>query len=388
MNYSFVETGSMSSGDTQPVSFAFRKRDEVFVMVDGVDVPSNLYEWVNDGLIRALNGFPTGTVTRIERRTPVAGYESSQSGSSVYDWQGANANFRQSLFVIQEYADKEARRNEQIEEVTQYVEDMEEAVQAAAQSAANANLAASSAAANAAEAVSDVLHQAQAAAEAAEEAAARADQFDPLNFYTRAQADGTFLTSLSAQSDFYTKSQIISGYYTKTAIDTALGQRDTAIGGKVAKSGDTLTGDLTFNKNYPSVRFLYPGVRDVALQIREEGGFHIWDNSAGNRRFTVYNDGSVWTSQFGDLNSRIEARAAAHADSRAWAVANDRVANLNSRWVSRGEFNLSYNIWREAPAGSAVTGFYIESNNWMKHFCYRYFQLFDPVRGWITAHNA
>ncbi|QKJ91593.1 hypothetical protein [Agrobacterium pusense] len=170
-------------------------------------------------------------------------------------------------------------------------------------------------------------------------------------------------------------------YYRKAAVDTALA-------GKVAKTGDTLTGDITVNKNYPTHRMLYPGVRDVGLQVREDGSTWIWDFSGNRGIFRVGTDGALWNVQIGDLNTRIEDRAYAHADSRAWAVANDRVANLNTRWVSRGEFNLSYNVWREAPAGSAVTGFYIESNNWMKHFCYRYFQLFDPVRGWITAHNA
>ncbi len=382
MNYSFVETGSMSPGDTQPVSFAFRKRDEVFVMVDGVDVPSNFYEWVNDGLIRALNGFPNGTVTRIERRTPVAGYESSQSGSSVYDWQGANANFRQSLFVIQEYADKEARRNEQIEEVTEYVEGMEQAVQAAAQSAADANLAASSAAANAAEAVSDVLHQAQAAAEAAEEAAARADQFDPLHFYTKAQADATFLTSSTAQTDFYTKSQInttLGNYYTKTAVDTALAQRDTAIGNKVAKSGDTMTGPLVLSHNYAQIKYSYPNVGEWLVYLNSNGEL-LFRWGANDVKFSIRPDGHIWCSALGLLHDRIE--------SRALAFANDRVANLNSRWVSRGQISMGVNVWQEAPAGAALTGWYNPSSQNISFFYFRYFQLFDPVRGWVTAHNA
>lgn len=154
-------------------------------------------------------------------------------------------------------------------------------------------------------------------------------------------------------------------------------------------AGGTLTGDITVNKNYPTHRMLYPGVRDVGLQVREDGSTWIWDFSGNRGIFRVGTDGALWNVQIGDLNTRIEDRAYAHADARAWAVANDRVANLNTRWVSRGEFNMRADLWQEAPAGSAVTGFWVESSNaWMKHFCYRYFQLFDPVRGWITAHNA
>lgn len=152
-------------------------------------------------------------------------------------------------------------------------------------------------------------------------------------------------------------------------------------------AGGALTGNLTIQKTFPLIEYRGTGTdKWWGYYDTNDGQFKLSYNEAV--KFQLNTGGAIWTAQLGDLNARIEDRAAAHADSRAWAVANDRVANLNTRWVSRGEFNLSYNIWREAPAGSAVTGFYIESNNWMKHFCYRYFQLFDPVRGWITAHNA
>lgn len=162
-------------------------------------------------------------------------------------------------------------------------------------------------------------------------------------------------------------------YYRKSAVDTALG-------GKVSKTGDTLTGDTLINKNYPTYRMLYPGVRDIGVQVREDGRFAIWDFSAVGHRFSVGIDGSVWTAQLGDLNTRIEQRAS--------DFANDRVANLNSRWVSRGQVNTGSNNWFEAPAGAALTGGYNSAQYHTDYFYYRYFQLFDPVRGWITAHNA
>lgn len=128
MDYSFVEAGGKVPGDTQTVPFDFRSRDEVFVLVDGVDVSSSFYSWINDGLISIGAGFPSGTKTRVERRTSIAGYESSQSGSSVYDWRGANANFDQNLFIIQEYADKEGARNAIVDGLVDNIEQVNELV--------------------------------------------------------------------------------------------------------------------------------------------------------------------------------------------------------------------------------------------------------------------
>jgi len=151
--------------------------------------------------------------------------------------------------------------------------------------------------------------------------------------------------------------------------------------------GGTLTGNLQISNNGPTVH-LRDTDNNQTRNLHHNDGNIGFVASDGNWAFRVSDDGAMWSRSIGDINSRIEDRAYAHANERGQAWANDRVANINSRWVSRGEFSVNYMMWQEAPAGSAVTGFYIESNNWMKHFCYRYFQLFDPVRGWITAHNA
>lgn len=163
-------------------------------------------------------------------------------------------------------------------------------------------------------------------------------------------------------------------FYRKTAVDTALA-------GKVAKTGDTMTGNFTISNGGPWIHLHDTDSGQTRKVHHNDGYIGFVGHSPSDWRLRVNDAGEVWTAQLGDLNSRIE--------NRALAFANDRVANLNSRWVSRGEFNMRADLWQEAPAGSAVTGFWVESSNaWMKHFCYRYFQLFDPVRGWITAHNA
>jgi len=63
------------------------------------------------------------------------------------------------------------------------------------------------------------------------------------SFYTKAQIDATF-------ADHYTKAQIdatFADHYTKAQIDTSLASVGTALGGKVAKAGDTITGNLAIS---------------------------------------------------------------------------------------------------------------------------------------------
>lgn len=171
-------------------------------------------------------------------------------------------------------------------------------------------------------------------------------------------------------------------YYRKAAVDTALA-------GKVAKTGDTMTGNFTISNGGPWIHLHDTDSGQTRKVHHNDGYIGFVGHAPSDWRFRVNDAGEVWTAQLGDLNTRIEDRAYAHADARAWAVANDRVANLNTRWVSRGEQAARRDVWWEVPAGSAMTGLWIQSSNSaIMHYCWRYFQLFDPVRGWITAHNA
>ncbi|WP_455977024.1 hypothetical protein [Methylorubrum populi] len=62
---------------------------------------------------------------------------------------------------------------------------------------------------------------------------------------------------------------------------------------RVAKTGDTMTGDLTITKTYPQVRMLYPGVRDMQVQVREDGNFYLWDTTGGTWQMRVDTGGGV-----------------------------------------------------------------------------------------------
>lgn len=192
--------------------------------------------------------------------------------------------------------------------------------------------------------------------------------------------DGDFFAGVAAGSSamFKTtwaniKSALDVLFYRKAAVDAA-------VGGRVAKTGDTLTGNFTIEKTYPLMQYSNGGNKWWTYYDTGDSAFKFSYNEAV--RFQVNSDGHIWCAAFGSVHDRIEQRALA------WA--NDRVSNLNSRWVSRGEYDTSaQGQWREAPAGAAITGSNGGYNSTsVIRFCYRYFQLFDPVRGWITAHNA
>lgn len=163
-------------------------------------------------------------------------------------------------------------------------------------------------------------------------------------------------------------------YYRKAAVDTALA-------GRVAKTGDAMSGSLTIAADGAWMHLRDTSHNQTRSVHHNDGWIGFVGHAPNNWRLRVNDAGEVWTAQLGDLNSRIE--------NRALAFANDRVANLNTRWVSRGEQAARRDLWWEVPAGTAMTGLWIQSsNNAIMHYCWRYFQLFDPVRGWITAHNA
>ncbi|MCJ2030711.1 hypothetical protein MKK50_15145 [Methylobacterium sp. J-043] len=95
-------------------------------------------------------------------------------------------------------------------------------------------------------------------------------------------------------------------------------------GARVAKTGDTMSGNLQITKAYPGVRMLYPGVRDVEWQVRENGGTYLWDHTAGTWNVYIGPGGDVQTRQLGDLNTRIEDRA------NAWSATRRDEANTNT----------------------------------------------------------
>jgi hypothetical protein len=97
---------------------------------------------------------------------------------------------------------------------------------------------------------------------------------------------------------------------------------------RVAKTGDTMSGDLTINKANPSVNFYYYGVYSSRMWVGNDAVFRYSHNEGDGDQFRISPGGAVWTKQLGDLNNRIEDRA------YAWAAT--RQANLGYTPVEQG----------------------------------------------------
>lgn len=105
---------------------------------------------------------------------------------------------------------------------------------------------------------------------------------------------------------------------------------------RVAKTGGTMSGDLIVSKGYPSVIHDWPGVRQYAAEVREDAYYTVFDNSAGAAALRVGPGGDLWCRQFGDVNTRIESRAASYAA----YYADDRLGSANGYTNARTEGNF------------------------------------------------
>lgn len=99
-----------------------------------------------------------------------------------------------------------------------------------------------------------------------------------------------------------------------------LGGIDNNANSRVAKTGDTMTGDLWVSKANPSYNFYYGGVYSSKLWVGNDAVFRYSNNDGDGDQFRISPGGAVWTKQFGDLNNRIEDRAYAWAATRQQAL--------------------------------------------------------------------
>lgn len=140
MPFSYHEVGALSPGNTLVVPFEYLSREHINVLVDGV--PTENWSWINNSLIHIDEGFPTGTVTRVQRTTPADERETTLQGASVFDWDGVNANDLQLLFILQETEDAEAGRQAQIDDIQNTLDgqlgDVQEALEEAQEAATTA----------------------------------------------------------------------------------------------------------------------------------------------------------------------------------------------------------------------------------------------------------
>ncbi len=183
-----------------------------------------------------------------------------------------------------------------------------------------------------------------------------------------------------------------------------------SIGTKVDKNAasNTLTGDLYMENSYPQIQlsntdgnaFAYLDLltsRMVTPTSLGGCGTATGDNSFyvdyidNGVRFAVRTDGSVTRAQLGDLNTRIEDRAAAHAN----AAANGRLSSmrfvyagdLGNDWNYTGGFGSPYGgyacmVDRATQPEAGFGGQFVKVLRW------RYLQMYLPTTGWITVTAA
>lgn len=154
---------------------------------------------------------------------------------------------------------------------------------------------------------------AAASAAAAKKSAEDAAIFDPSSYYTKVQIDGGFYTKATIDTK-------LEGYYSKAQTDTALTQRDTAIGNKVAKAGDMMTGPLQMG----SYLMMRGNDAEVVFQTQSQTSGYQWairgarsDDiwlrffyNNGNQRMALSDTGRLWTSHLGFLDERFADRGA------------------------------------------------------------------------------
>jgi hypothetical protein len=174
-------------------------------------------------------------------------------------------------------------------------------------------------------------------------------------------------------------------------------------GDRVAKTGDTMTGPLYIDYNYPQLQLTnrdangFPyidfchapyGHSDYTYRLKHNSSDNsIYFDYVGNgTRFAIRSDGSIWCAQLGDINTRIENRAAAYADDRKNGVVNA------VRWAYAGDLDISWNGnagYSEPYSGAAVTGGKADNSygTWnLTGRRFRTLQILVPNQGWINTY--
>ena len=133
-------------------------------------------------------------------------------------------------------------------------------------------------------------------------------------------------------------------------LNAAIAAKQAALGySPVNKAGDLMTGSLEIKQDpNPTLWLHYPNVKRGRWVV-DGGGTLIWQDQGGQNHFYVTNSGVVWTQQLGDLNSRIEQRAADYAnDRRNYCVTDSRMAGYTEMLMSNGNIfeNSAYVITR------------------------------------------
>lgn len=202
---------------------------------------------------------------------------------------------------------------------------------------------------------------------------------------TTAAAINEIYNNSYSKSQVYTKTEITTNYYDKTAIDNKVSALNVDIDAKqdalgytpVNKTGDIMTGPLEIQTD-PTL-WLHRQTVKRARWVIDATGSLLWQDQSGQNHFFIANTGGVWTQQLGDLNTRIETRAAAFADDRKnWCVTSTRMA---------GEigFNRSGNTGKWQNSAYVFTGVQGTSPGGDATYFARQPQVYIANLGWFAA---
>lgn len=153
----------------------------------------------------------------------------------------------------------------------------------------------------------------------------------------------------------------------------------------------TATGPLAISFPSPYLDLVYGNVLRSRQIIDSSGNWILRNGDNGDNYLYVTTGGAVWTKQFGDLNSRIEARGQAWGQ---WAV-NQCATSMRLPYA--GDLYNSWNLngGMAEPYGGAMISSRATiadgtaNGAWIPGiFRWRYVQYYTPNAGWVTAYYA
>jgi hypothetical protein len=135
--------------------------------------------------------------------------------------------------------------------------------------------------------------------------------------------------------------------------------------GRVSKTGDTMTGNLSIQPgSYPSINLLYNNVKWWGMQIRENGWLYFPEDNLATFNMAFVPGGNIWSNAFGGyLTDYINARTGP--------------AVLDIRMTVAGNVGGAYAVipnYGEPYAGAVATGMTGTASGTMQGLRFRYLQ--------------
>jgi hypothetical protein len=110
----------------------------------------------------------------------------------------------------------------------------------------------------------------------------------------------------------------------------------------VQKTGDqTMAGNITVNKAYPAINLYYPGTLAGSWIIDSDARMKFRNTDNGDIYISVGVAGDVSTKQFGDLNSRIEARGLAYQQAAQSTSVQKTGDHVMAGWLTAAGFTAT-----------------------------------------------